>query len=350
MHPVIAAILAGIAISALLLYKKVEVLQAVLSYSIPNYSKDIAFIASVSPLYCLKNEVEALKWNAPSKIGKNINFLLDDALPKARKIATNAESYDNASGELKSSLLAEIRSVDASIATVKRTVQDMGNAEGLWATVRAVVGGVRDLSGLITELNQGWDAIFSSADAYVKKWTNQSKSGSNSSVDGAGIALWLFDNIYSKKEKLEILTYAIDQIVNIARNNSMFDEAYSTGCLNNVIEDAQVKAASVVIPDKRYYQFQLACLINRTSSDINYQWKWGDHAAWAPASLEPGSRVWHSSSSNETFHIKFNRSASSRDSRGYWLPTKRAGEKSCEAARLHQFVLREQGLDIVRMN
>lgn len=346
----IAAILSAVVLCSILFYKKMEVTQAVLSYYIPNYSKDIAFIASVSPLYCLKGEVEALKWDALPKIGENIDFLLDVALPKAREIASNADAYDDASEGLKSSLLAEIRSVDASIATVKRTVQDMGDAEGFWATVRAMVGGVRDMTGLIDKLNQGWDEIFSSADEYVAQVTKQSMAGSNRSTNGADIAFWLFENVYSEKEKMELLTYTIDAVIDLAMKNAKFKEAYNTGCLTKVIEEAQVKAASTVVSDGRHYQFQVACLSNSTDSDIKYQWRWGDSADWTSASLEPRYSAWHSSSSNETFYIKLNRDASGRDPTGYWVKTKRAGEKSCESGRKYNFTAGKQGLDIVRMN
>lgn len=350
MHPVIVAILSGIVICGGMLYKKVEVAQAILSYSLPIYNKDITFIASVAPLHCLKGEVYSLKWNISlTSVRTNLDFIKNVVLPRATRIANNAAAYDDTSRQVKSSLLAEVRSIDASTAAVDRNLQDIENAEGIWAAIKATVSGLFNLPGLVSELKQGWDVISSDADAYVKNLQTPSTGSSIISATASQSALWLFENLYSEKQKVEILTSVIDTVIDIASQNTIFKEFYNTGCLNDVIEEAQAKVASSVISDTSYYQFQLACLTNHTSSDINYQWRWGAAAEWASATLKPGYGNMHSSSSNETFQVKFDRNTVSRDPALYWLRTKRAGDEDCAAARRHQFVLRER-LDIATVN
>jgi len=350
MHPGIVALLSGIVICGGMLYKKVEVAQAVLSYSLPIYKKDITFIASVAPLHCLKGEVYSLTWNISlSSVRNNLDFIKSVVLPQAKRITSNVEAYDDTSRQIKSSLLAEVKSVDASTATVDRNLQDIENADGIWATIKATVSGIFNLPGLVSELKQGWDVISNDADAYVKNLQGPSTGRSIISNTASESAIWLFKNLYSEKEKVEILTFFIDTVINIASQNTIFKEFYNIGCLNDVIEEAQAKVASSVIPDTSYYQFQLACLTNHTSSDINYQWRWGASAAWTSVTLESGYIMMHSSSTNETFQVKFDRNATSRDPTVYWLRTKRAGDKDCDAARRHQFVLREN-LEITTVN
>ncbi len=323
--------------------KRVEIAEWAADRQLQANRRDVAFVASLAPTLCVYDKVNGLDFDSIPGFMKGIRYLSDELVPELERATAGAAPFDGPSRRLQSAILEQVRVVKDSVGTAKQTIARMGEDPNFFTIAIGGLSLLPYIEQVSAQIDQGDDRIHGRWDEYVEALGQRLESDMDPLTAAAA---WTVAEWFPEADAVRIVNQVVDRIVSMASSDPRFRQAFRSGCLNGHILSLNRTLASALTESEDSYKFQVVCLVNSTTNELTYQYRWGG-VDWQDAVLDPGASRWHSNVGDDSLSVQFD--GSLRDGyqpTNYWLRTRTAGDESCEVARRYSFMATAAALDL----